>query len=194
MSETSPSLKDFESCTISWWFRICAARSKVFHDSSSLGLTKSLLSSVQWMIHFLQNRLTAAFDSSASSTLLLRWGPFLYQIFQRLSRNANAINSDITAHTVYYNLRNSGLPKGFFVTIAVPQFGISYHKKHTKNNFTKSIQKGNKPVSSLVFWFPVHGNHVSHSGMCSLYILFTSLNFFRLMILAYLKKPYVCMH
>ena len=71
---------------------------------------------------------------------------------------------------------------------------MSYHKKHTKNNIAKSIQNGNKPVSSIVFWFPAHGNHVSHSGMCSLYILFTSLNFFRLMILACLKKPYACMH
>ena len=193
MSETSPSLKDFESCTISWWFRICAARSKVFHDSSSLGLTKSLLSSVQWMIHFfLQKRLTA-FDSSASSTLLLRWGPFLYQIFQRLSRNANAINRDITAHTVYYNLRKSGLPKVFFF-IAVPWFGMSYHKKHTKNNIAMSIQKGSKPVSFLVFCFPAQGNHVSHSGVCSLYILFTSLNLLRLMILSCLNKPYVSMY
>ena len=150
MSETSPSLKDFESCTISWWFRICAARSKVFHDSSSLGLTKSLLSSVQWMIHFfLQNRLTT-FDSSASSTLLLRWGLFLCQIniFQRLSRNATAINGDTTAHTVYYNLRKSGFPKVFFF-IAVPWFGMSYHKKHTKNNIAMSIQKRSKPVSFL---------------------------------------------
>ena len=93
MSGTSPSLKDFESSTISWWFRNCAARSKVFHDSSSLGLTKSLLSSVHWMIHFfLQNRLTAAFDSLASSTLLLDEDPICIRriFFQRLSCNATA--------------------------------------------------------------------------------------------------------
>ena len=126
----------------------------------------------------------------------LRWGPYLYQtnIFSAFKLQCNCNwDGDITTHTLYYNLRNSGLPKVFF-TIAVPRFGMSYHKKHTKNNIAKSIQNGNKPVSSIVFWFPAHGNHVSHSGMCSLYILFTSLNFFRLMILACLKKPYVCIH
>ena len=70
---------------------------------------------------------------------------------------------------------------------------MSYHKKHTKNNIAMSIQKGSKPVSFLVFCFPAQGNHVSHSGVCSLYILFTSLNLLRLMILSCLNKHmYLC--
>ena len=72
-------------------------------------------------------------------------------------------------------------------------FGMIYHQKHMKNNIAMSIQKRNKSVSFLVFCFPAQGNKVSHSGMCSLYILFTSLNLYRLVILSRLNKPSVYM-